>query len=597
MQNKGLVKLFAFLFIAVSIYQLSFTFIAGKVEDEATEYAKANISNETTEDQLKVKYLDSVAKKPVFAGVSYDFANKSALKQGLDLKGGVNVILQISARDILTGLSNNSTKPVFTKALDRADEIQKNADETYLESFEKAYKEVNAGTPTPLASPGLFVNRSLEEDVKVGMSDDDVINVLERKLDESIESAFEVIRKRIDKFGVTSPNIQRLGKSARILVELPGAKDVTRIMDLLQKSAKLEFYETHKMSELGDYLFKVNSTLKKKVAPKEVKEETAKDSNEVEDKEQSVDDLLGEENKDDEVNPLFDIFKFNPGIQSYDVIEFGVAKKSDIETINGYLTETANLRPAAIKYAKFRWGIPLTKEEKKGYGITEDDESEYVPLIALKSDRDGKAAMSGDVVEDARQDFTQSMKVAVAIGMNANGAKQWEKITGDIAKQGNTVAIVLDNTIYSHASAKEPISGGRTEISGNFTVTQAKDLANVLRAGKLPAKAEIISSAVVGPSLGQEAIDKGMISFIIALAIVLIWMVFYYGKAGLYADVALLLNIVLIFGLLSGLGAVLTLPGIAGIVLTIGMSVDANVLIFERIREELAAGKNSNRSC
>ncbi len=589
MQNKGIVKLFAFLFVAVSIYQLSFTYIASQVEKDAVVFVEgADNANE-----LEKKYLDSIGGESVIAGISYDYAKKRVLNEGLDLKGGVNVILQISTKDILRGLANNSKNPVFNLFLAKADELQTSSDDTYLQSFFIAFDAVNAkgGTPTPLAATDIFANKSLDGTVSATMTNSEVQSVLERKLDESIESAFEVIRKRIDKFGVTQPNIQRLGKTARILVELPGAKDVERVKKLLSGTAQLEFYETHNFNDAVQYLIAVNDKLKKEIVSKEISSGTSENT------EASADDLLGADNdsikKANEPNPLFEVMSLNPnGFQSQGVRQLGFAKVGDTSKINSYLNASKNLRTGVIKNAKYRWGILFTNRDKASFGFAEDDASKYVPLYALKSDRVGAPAMLGDVLTDARQQYTQLGDASVGLSMNSLGAKQWEKLTGDVAKQGNAIAIVLDDLVYSAPGASQAISGGQTEISGNFNLNEAKDLANVLRAGKLPASADIIQSAEVGPSLGQDAIDSGKMSFMIALLMVFVWMIFYYGKAGLYANIALGLNILLIFGILAGLGAVLTLPGIAGIVLTIGMSVDANVLIFERIKEELALGKS-----
>ncbi len=589
MQNKGIVKLFAFLFVAVSIYQLSFTYIASKVEKDA----KAFVSGADNPNELEKKYLDSIGSESVIAGISYDYAKKRVLNEGLDLKGGVNVILQISTKDILKGLSNNSKNPVFNQALKQADELQTNSDDTYLQSFFTAFDAINAkgGTPTPLAATDIFANKSLDGIVSATMTDDEVKSILEVKLDESIESAFEVIRKRIDKFGVTQPNIQRLGKTARILVELPGAKDVERVKKLLSGTAQLEFYETHSFSDAVQYLIAVNDNLKKELAAKDISTGSSEEN------ETTADDLLGVENdsinKANDSNPLFELIQLNPsGFQGQNSpSQLGFAKVSDTSKINSYLNASKNLRTEVIKNAKYRWGILFTNKDKAAYGFAEDDANKYVPLYALKSNRNQEPAMLGDVLTDARQQFTQLGDAAVGLSMNSLGAKQWEKLTGDVAKQRNAIAIVLDDIVYSAPGASQAISGGQTEITGSFTLNEAKDLANVLRAGKLPASAEIIQSAEVGPSLGQEAIDSGKMSFMIALLMVFVWMIFYYGKAGWFSTIALGLNILLIFGILAGLGAVLTLPGIAGIVLTIGMSVDANVLIFERIKEELALGK------
>jgi len=589
MQNKGIVKLFAFLFVAVGIYQLSFTYIASKVEKDAAAF----VSGADNPDELEKKYLDSIGGESVIAGITYDYAKKRVLNQGLDLKGGVNVTLQISTKDILRGLSNNSKNPVFNQALTKADALQTNSDDTYLESFFIAFDEVNAngGTPTPLAATDIFANKSLDGTVSATMTNKEVQSVLTKKLDESIESAFEVIRKRIDKFGVTQPNIQRQGTSARILVELPGAKDVERVKKLLSGTAQLEFYETHTFNEAAQYLIAVNGKLKEELAAKDVTTETKEDT------EASADDLLGAENdsikKANEPNPLFDVMQLNPyGFQDQNATRLAFAKVADTAKINGFLKSTKSLRTGVIKNAKYRWGILFTARDKARYGIAEDDVNKYVPLYALKSDREGAPAMLGDVLTDANQEYTQVGDASVGLTMNSLGSKQWEELTGNVAKQRNAIAIVLDNIVYSAPSASQAIPGGRTSISGNFTLNEAKDLANVLRAGKLPASADIIQSAEVGPSLGQDAIDSGQMSFMIALLMVFVWMIFYYGKAGLYANIALGLNILLIFGILAGLSAVLTLPGIAGIVLTIGMSVDANVLIFERIKEELALGKS-----
>jgi len=582
MQNKGIVKLFAFLFVAVGIYQLSFTYIASKVEKDAAAFVKGA----DNADELEKKYLDSIGGESVIAGITYDYAKKRVLNQGLDLKGGVNVTLQISTKDILRGLSNNSKNPVFNQALTKADALQTNSDDTYLESFFVAFDEVNAngGTPTLLAATDIFANKSLDGTVSATMTNKEVQAVLTKKLDESIESAFEVIRKRIDKFGVTQPNIQRVGSSARILVELPGAKDVERVKKLLSGTAQLEFYETHTFNEAAQYLIAVNGKLKEELAAKDVTTETKEDT------EASADDLLGAENdsikKANEPNPLLDMLTLTGGTR------LAFAKVADTAKINGFLNATKNLRTGVIKNAKYRWGILFTASDKAAFNIAEDDVNKYVPLYAIKSDREGNPAMLGDVLTDAKQEYTQVGDASVGLTMNSLGSKQWEELTGNVAKQGNAIAIVLDDIVYSAPSASLAISGGRTSISGSFTLNEAKDLANVLRAGKLPASADIIASAEVGPSLGQDAIDSGIMSFVIALLIVFGWMIFYYGKAGLYANIALGLNILLIFGILAGLGAVLTLPGIAGIVLTIGMSVDANVLIFERIKEELALGKS-----
>ncbi|WP_435137642.1 protein translocase subunit SecDF [Formosa sp. A9] len=579
MQNKGLVKLFAILFGLVSIYQLSFTFKANSVENNAKEFANGDAVKER-------KYLDSLANEKVFnlgiADYTYNEVKDKAMNLGLDLKGGINVILQVSVKDILKGLADHTNDPVFNKALDDASELQKNSQNTYLEDFFIAFDKIKGDTK--LASPDIFANRTLSEEITFDMSDDQVKPIISRKIDESIVSAFEVLRKRIDEFGVTSPNIQRLGESGRILVELPGVKDVERAKKLLQSTAQLEFWDAYKGEQMIPFIVQANNVLKE-----EVKADT--DTTEVADAENAdsdsqIDELLGEAETDSTsvaANPLLDLIA-GQGYQGGPVI--AKFREQDKQTVLDYLNRPSvrALLPAEQRYAKFAFGMP-------------EKNSELVDLYALIGNRENVPPLSGAVITNATQQYDQLGKPAVSMQMNGKGAKIWEEMTSKAYSQGSQIAIALDDIVYSAPGVHTgPIAGGSSEISGNFTLNEAVDLANVLRAGKLPASADIIQSEVVGPSLGQEAIDSGKISFLIALALVLLWMVFYYGKAGAFADIAMLLNIVLIFGVLSGLGAVLTLPGIAGIVLTIGMSVDANVLIYERIREEIGNGKGQREA-
>ena len=588
MQNKGLIRVFAILFGLVCLYQLSFTYFTNQTEEKAAAFAADQVAT-TVEDyvdrrgEVERRYLDSIGNDPIALGITYNDAKEKELNKGLDLKGGMNAILEISVADILRGLSNDSTDPAFNQALDQAAEAQKDSQNSFLEDFFDAFEAIPGDNK--LASPDIFANTTLGEKVNFNMTNDEVEPILAKEVEESINSAFEVLRNRIDKFGVTQPNIQRLDNQSRILIELPGATDIERVKFQLESTAQLEFYKTHYASEVAPYLLQVNAELKELVAPAEEEEAVAEvDSSESTD--ESIEELLASE--EDSIspaqanNPLFEVFSFNPAIQQYaQAPVVGYAQVKDTATINRYfaMPEIARLRPQGLRFAKFRWGIT-------------EGETDVVPLYALQSDRSGSPAMDGDVVQDSGQQFNQRGEPSVGINFEGQGVGQWAKLTGEVATEGNTIAIVLDGTVYSAASAKAEIKGGATEISGSFTVTEAQDLANVLKAGKLPASAKIISYDVVGPSLGQEAINSGLMSFVIALVLVLIWMVFYYGKAGLFADVALAVNILFIFGVLAGLGAVLTLPGIAGIVLTIGMSVDANVLIFERIKEEIAKGKS-----
>jgi len=582
MQNKGLIKLFAFLFGIVSIYQLSYTFITSKVEDDAAAYATATIpetaDNYVAErEALEATYLDSIGDNTVLGFTTYDDAKKKELNKGLDLKGGINVTLQISVKDILKGLADNTKNPVFNKALSDADIASKSSDDTYLNLFFDAFENIKGDGK--LATPDIFANKGLSDEINFQMTDDQVKPIIRRKIDESIVSAFEVLRERIDGFGVTQPNIQREGTSGRILVELPGARDIARAQDLLSSTAQLEFWETYEPGNqsLINFFIQANDRLKTLV----------EDTSDIVKEASEIDSLLSDVAQDSldltaERNPLFEKLQLNgPGFA------IGVAAVKDTAELGAWLRmpEIRRLLPAEVQFTKFLWERP-------------SQDSEVAGLFALKSNRDALPRISGDVVSDARDQFDQFNRPAVGMDMNVRGAKEWEKLTSEANLNNTGIAIVLDNKVYTApgVSSVGGISGGSSEITGTFTVNETKDIANVLRAGKLPASADIIDSFVVGPSLGQEAIDSGFKSFLIAFIFVLIWMIFYYGKAGSFADVALVFNIVLIFGVLASLGAVLTLPGIAGIVLTIGMSVDANVLIFERIKEEVHKGKGKGQA-
>ncbi len=583
MQNKGLIKLFAFLFGLASIYQLSYTYIANNVEEKAASFAENKIPSTDNDysnlrKDLETKYLDSIGEQSILGFTSYNDAKKKELNKGLDLKGGINVTLQISVKDILKGLANNTTNPIFNKALAEADLASKNSSDTYVDLFFKAFDEIKGDTK--LASPEIFANKGLSDLVNFQMTDEQVKPVIRTKIDESIISAFEVLRERIDGFGVTQPNIQREGTSGRILVELPGAKDIARAQELLSSTAQLEFWETYRPDNqfLSKFLFDANEKLKTIVdvdqPAKMVKPESEIDSL-LSDVAQDSIDFAGE------VNPLGNLLI--PGDpNSYAFVR---ATTKDTAQISAYLrmAEIRRLVPKELQFVKFLWERPT-------------EGAEIVGLFAVKSNRTGAPRISGDVVSDASDVFDQRNRPAVSMSMNTRGAKEWEKLTSEANVNNTGIAIVLDNKVYTAPGVSQVggISGGRSEITGTFTINETKDIANVLRAGKLPAKAEIVQSEIVGPSLGQEAITSGFNSFAIAMLFVLVWMIFYYGKAGIFADIALLFNILLIFGVLTSIKAVLTLPGIAGIVLTIGMSVDANVLIFERIKEEILKGKGKS---
>jgi SecD/SecF fusion protein len=555
MQNRGLIKFFAIIFALVCLYQLSFTFVANSIVSDAKAFAKGDTAKE-------LRYLDSIGKEEVYLGHTYKEVTNNQINKGLDLEGGLNVILQISVKDVLKGLANDSKNPTFNKALADAKANQK-GNQDYIDAFFEAANAANV----KLAAADVFGNRNLDDVIKFDMTNKQVEPIIKQKVQESVESAFKVLRERIDKFGVTQPNIQLLGNSGRILVELPGAKDVDRIKKLLQSTAQLEFWETYKIEEVGQYLMSIEEVLKKtEVAVKAAPVKTS-----------GIDSLLTD--KADSTAALNSPFlgkMVAPAMQGSPFI--GTFATKDTAAINAYLKrdDIKALLPANLTNVRFAWG----KTNAKTPDLTE--------LYALKGTRDNVAPLSGGVIVDARDTFDQLGKPAVSMQMNGNGARKWEQITGAVSQQGNAIAIVLDNIVYSAPGvSKGAITGGQSEISGNFTIEETKDLANILRAGKLPAAAEIVQSEVVGPSLGQEAIDNGMLSFIIGFGLVLLWMVVYYGKTGFYANLALLVNILFIFGTLASFGAVLTLPGIAGIVLTIGMAVDANVIIFERAKEEL----------
>ena len=589
MQNKGLIKFFAILFALVSIYQLSFTFISSSVKSNAKEFAKGDSKKE-------FKYLDSIGKEKVFLNYfTFNEAKDKQINKGLDLEGGMNVILEISVKDILKGLSNGSKNATFNTALADATKNRK-GNEDYLDVFFAEFEKAEGGK-AKLASPDIFANKTLGDELSFKSTNAQAEKVIKKKVDESIVSAFEVLRKRIDKFGVTQPNIQRLGQSGRILVELPGVKDIDRVTALLQSTAQLEFWETFKSDEMGGFMMAANNALK--ATENETSTDVVADTTKAKtDAKKDVSDLLVDKDKKAtdkaEKNPLIDKFTaygrgpilayFNP---------------KDTAVVNSYLKRNdirALLSPEQ-RYAKFVWGKPqdidvLDKQLVDPLKAKKSVKVQAVELYALKGNRDNEPPMSGGVVTDARDTFDQMGKPAVSMQMNAKGAKIWEELTGKAYTTQGSIAIALDNIVYSAPGVSSgPISGGNSEISGSFTLLETKDLANVLRAGKLPAAAEIVQSEVVGPSLGQEAIDNGTTSSIIGLLLVSLWMLVYYGKSGLYANIALAVNLLFMFGILASLGAVLTLPGIAGIVLTMGTAVDANIIIYERAKEELRRGK------
>ncbi len=563
MQNKGVIKLFAIIFGLICVYYLSFTFVAKNAEKKAKIHADG--------DKIKEKaYLDSLNINYLITDYTFKEVKDRAMNLGLDLKGGINATLEISVKDILIGLSGNSKNVVFNQALKKATEMQQTTSDPYLDLFTTAFKEISGGK-TKLGHPSIF--GKLGSEITRETNDKDAAKILKKQVDASIATAFKVLRNRIDGFGVTQPNIQRIGNTGRILIELPGAKDIDRVKDIITRTADLEFWEMSTSSDLGNFFGVANQKLAEIIKP--VKEEV-KDTENLDD----IEKLLSGQSDADSLkvsNPLFSIFTPYPA-NNYAVL--GISTMANKEKITAYLnkSEVKALLPSTLKYTKFLWDNP-----KKG--------NDTIRLYAIKGNRKNVAPIHGDVIKSARQDFeTLSSKPMISMTMKSGASKLWAKMTERNLKR--PVAVVLDDIVYSAPTVQSVIKGGSTQITGNFSVEEAQDVADALQSGKLPASAHIIQSEIVGPSLGQEAIDSGYRSFMIAFLLILFWMLFYYGKAGIFTNVALILNMLFVFGVLAAFGAVLTLPGIAGIVLTIGMAVDANVLIYERIKEEIAGGKS-----
>lgn len=583
MQNRGAITFIAIVLAIASLYQLSFTYFAGRVEKKAEEYAKG--------DQLKLSnYLDSMKNQPAypFKLFTYQQCKDRELNLGLDLKGGMNVTLEVSVSEILKSLSNNSTDTSFTKALARATEMQQFSKDDFITLFGKAFNEV---APNGKLSK-IFGTYELKELITPESTNAQVIAVLRKQTDGAISNSFNVLRNRIDRFGVVQPNIQRLGNSGRILVELPGVKDPTRVRKLLQGTANLQFFETYELAQIAQPIFAANAKvaeIQKMATPAQDTAATAT-SAAAASKSGLASQLKKELSKDStKINsaeyPLFSVLtpyidgngNANPG----SIV--GRSRVIDTAKVNSFLNMAA-VKALFPRDLRFMWGVkPITTPDRK--------ETDLMELYAIKvSGRDGKAPLDGSVIVDASKQYEDRQgSVEVSMLMNTEGSKTWARLTND--NIGKQIAIVLDDYVYSAPRVNQAIEGGRSSISGNFTSQEADDLANVLKSGKLPAPARIVQEEVVGPSLGQESIDAGMSSFVIAFILVLVYMWIFYSNAGLVANIALVSNLFLIFGVLASFKAVLTLPGIAGIVLTMGMAVDVNVIIYERIKEEIKAGK------
>ena len=576
MQSKGAIKLLAVLLGLACIFQLSFTLKTANVEKKAAEYAQAFAEEE--QEAMEQYYLDSVANKPVYNVLIRKFTYKECKEReinlGLDLKGGMNVMLEIQVEDVVKALAGDSqNEPAFVAAMEAANEAVKQGTDDFIGAFAKSYATSTNGAP--LAA--VFVSPD-RKDITPNSTDDEVVKILRKETDDAIAASFNIIRSRIDHFGVTQPNIQRLPNSNRILVELPGVKEPERVRKLLQGTASLEFWTTYNAAELLSSLAQADQALKS-VLGEEVAEEVVATPAEGEG-------LLGEVAETEVAEPSTHHYNRaqNPLLAVLDPYYaggavIGVATTADVAIVNKYLAMDV-VKDAFPADVMFLWGIkPDAMYDNK------------VALYAIKVERpDGKAPLDGSVISDAREAYAQKgAEAEVSMSMNSNGVAEWARLTAD--NVGKCIAIVLDGYVYSAPVVRQKIEGGNSSISGNFTIQEAQDLANVLKSGKVPAPARIIQDEVVGPSLGQESIDAGLISFVIAFILVLLYMGLFYRTAGWLADIALVTNVFLLMGILVSFGAVLTLPGIAGIVLTMGMAVDANVIIYERIKEELRGGK------
>ena len=575
MQSKGAVKLFTILLVIGCIYQLSFSFVTRSVEKAATEYAAA--FGEEEQAAKEAYYLDSIQNEPVLNLLVKKFTYKECKEKevnlGLDLKGGMNVMLEIQVQDLVKSLAGDSQNdPAFVAALERANEALKAGSNDYIGEFAKAYAETSNGAPLS----AIFVSPD-RKDITPNSTNDEVVDVLRSETDAAIAASFNILRSRIDHFGVTQPNIQRVPNSNRIMVELPGVKEPERVRKLLQGSASLEFWVVYSAQEVlpilaeADQLIKATSQPEATVAEEATAEQASDLAAEAAGAATETEEVASRFSR--EQNPLFALL--DPTYSGGCIV--GAAREADMPAINEYLArpEIKNLMPADLVLA---WAV-------KG----EDYFGGRYALYALRS-IDGKPAMDGASVATAQENYSQNGASAeVNLTMTSNGTSQWAQLTGQ--NVGKPIAIVLDGLVYSAPNVNAKIEGGNSVITGNFTIQEAQDLANVLKSGKVPAPARIIQDQVVGPSLGQESINAGMFSFVLAFFLVLLYMGLFYKTAGWLADIALVLNIFLLMGVLVSFGAVLTLPGIAGIVLTMGMAVDANVIIYERIKEELRAGK------
>ena len=601
MQNKGFVKVFAVLLTLVCMFYLSFSFVTRHYNSKAAEYAGGDPVKESS-------YLDSLSTQKVWLGYTLKQCREMEISLGLDLKGGMNVVLELNVADVIRSLSNNNQDENFNKALDLAYAHQATSQKDFIDLFAEEYKKLDNGARLS----AIFSTFELKDKITPQSSDAQVIAVLKEELKSAIDNSFNVLRTRIDRFGVVSPNIQRLETAGRILVELPGVKEPERVRKLLQGSANLEFWETYNLLEIYQQLVAADNMLAT-ILKSDDTAAVGSDTTAIEATEEVVADNAAAETTNDADSLLAKIGEDKPEAQAAKSMEefakqhplfavlqinqyngqlapgpvVGIADKKDIAKINEYLN-MKQVKDILPRNLSLKWGVKAI-----------DEKEQYFYLYAIKmTNRDGTPALGGDVVTDANADFVQQAgrsEQQVSMTMNAEGAKAWARLTKE--NIGKAVAIVLDDMVYSAPNVQVEITGGRSQITGHFTPEEAKDLANVLKSGKMAASVHIVQEDVVGPSLGQEAINSGVISFVLALILLMFYMCAFYGVLpGLIADGALVLNIFFTMGILASFQAVLTLPGIAGMVLTLGMAVDANVLIYERTKEELRAGKSLNKA-
>ncbi|MGZ5197526.1 MAG: protein translocase subunit SecD, partial [Kaistella sp.] len=545
MQGKGLITLVAVILGLICLNELLPTWYADKIEKQATELA----GNNPEKYQKEMARLSKDTLNLGFTKLYYSQAKEKEMKLGLDLKGGINVLLEINQRDLVNNLTNYSTNPILIESLDRTDQMQKNSTNPYIKDFFTQFDLVNKekGANLKLADAEIFGNTNLSE-IKFNTPDEQVKKIIENRIELSTGTAYEVIRTRIDKMGVTQPNVQRVPRTGRISVEMPGVKDIDRVKKMLQTSAKLQFWEVQQIQEVYPYLEQLNAV----IATKGDSIGVAKNTN------------------------LVNLLQLNT-LKSNGVAN---VKLSDTAVINKIINSkiAKDLRPQNIKYTQFMWG----------YKPEVGDENNLV-LYAVRGNISQKAPVDG-AVESARVNYDDLGRIVVDMQMDSKGSKDWKTLTGKNVNK--PVAVTLDNVVYTAPNVVNEIPNGRTQISGSFSQEEAQDLVNVLGAGKLPAGAKIVQAEVVGPSLGAESVDAGMYSFIIAFMIIILYMIFYYGGAGIYAVIAISINLFYLMGIMDSVDATLTLPGIAGIVLSMAMSIDANVIVYERTKEELFAGKN-----